>query len=82
MNDGAKPWRGCFDMIAVDDIGSLGHGVQTQEPIVGPKRLIDIRGAAEVRAAAAVERVPSYRDSRWGALLTWLMMPPVEPRPK
>ena len=42
---------GYFDMISVDDIGVVGHGVQTKSHRRA-ERLIDVRGAAEVRAAS------------------------------
>ena len=71
---------GDFDMISVDDIGVLGHGVYPQSDR-GRERLVDVRGAAEVRAAAGAGR-PVVEALETGALLTWLMIPPVEPRPK
>ena len=42
-------------MIAIDDIGVVGHGVQTKSHRRA-ERLIDVRGAAEVRAAAGAGR--------------------------
>ena len=46
---------GYFDMISVDDIGVLGHGVYPQSDR-GREWLVDVRGAAEVRAAAGAGR--------------------------
>ena len=46
---------GYFDMISVDDIGVLGHGVYPQSDR-GREWLVDVRGAAEVRAATGVGR--------------------------
>ena len=43
-----------FDVVAIDDIGSVGHGVQTKSHR-RTERLIDVRGAAEVSAAAGAE---------------------------
>ena len=58
----AESWSetlaGCFDMISVDNIGVVGHGVQTKSHRRA-ERLIDVRGAAEIRAAAGAEAVPS-----------------------
>src|SRR5262245_4312520 len=55
----AESWSeslaGYFDMISVDDIGVVGHSVQTKSHI-GAERLIDVRGAAEVRAATGASR--------------------------
>src|SRR4030095_13253476 len=55
----AESWRetlsGYFDMISVDNIGVVGHGVQTKSHRRA-ERLIDVRGAAEVRAASAASR--------------------------
>src|SRR4029434_7644568 len=55
----AESWSealaGYFDMISVDDIDVVGHGVQTKSHRRA-ERLIDVRGAAEVRAASGASR--------------------------
>src|SRR4029434_10392573 len=62
----AESWSealaGYFDMISVDDIGVVGHGVQTKSHRRA-ERLIDVGGAAEVRGAGAAGRaVVEYRE--------------------
>src|SRR4029453_3687390 len=55
----AESWSetlaGYFDMISVDNIGVVGHGVQTKSHRRA-ERLIDVRGAPKVRAATGASR--------------------------
>ena len=49
-----RPPAGHFDVIAVYDIGAVGHGVQAKSHRRG-ERLVDVRGTAEEVSAAGAE---------------------------
>src|SRR5262249_31879363 len=56
-----------FDMVAIDNIGVVGQGVQTKSHRRA-ERLIYVRGATEVRAAAGAGR-PVVEALEWGSLV-------------